>query len=294
MSLNAGHHAGCVLKHVRERIGISQLELALRLNISQRHVSFIEGGRSRPSRDLIENWSSATGAPASLRNAALHRAGFAPAVAGTPPAQAASVRQFETLRRAITLHEPFPGIVFDADWNARFANYTTAWLIRLLLPGCPAPERGAPRPFNLIDALIHEGGLLSAMRDPWQAGGALLDQIRREQWLHPALAARARDLEASMIRRFGPRPDGQPDLAGQPSQNLEFDTPLGPLRFVTLQTVCALPQDVTPASLRMELWFPADGPTRTLLRNKPKLKALARGEAAAPEGSAPVRARAAR
>lgn len=262
-------HVGQLLKCLRERSGVSQLELALRLNVSQRHISFVEGGRARPSRNLIENWAQEINAPLSLRNAALHQAGFAPIQLGRSVHDPQLATTLDALQRMLDMHEPFAGLAFDADWIAHLGNRASDWLIMQLLPEfvteCFDPAAG----FDMIAAVTHPGGLLSRLRDPWIGGGALLDQLRSEQWVRPSLAPRVDRLEASLLERFGPRPSHAGRQESEPFLNLEFDTAQGLMRFFTIQSVFALPQDVTLASLRTELWFPADDVTRDIMRAKP-------------------------
>ena len=107
--------------------------------------------------------------------------------------------------------------------------------------------------------------MLSRLRDPWVAGGALLDQLRSEQWARPTLQPRIDRYEASLVDRFGRRPDTAPRPASAPHLNMIFDTDAGTMSFFTIQCVFALPQDVTLASLRVELWFPADEATRSIM-----------------------------
>lgn len=257
---------GPMLKAIRERAGIAQLELSLRMNVSQRHISFVESGRSRPSRDLIEAWLGQTDAPPSLRNAVLLAAGYAPTSRDVSPGDPRLAMAIAALDRTLDLHEPYPGLVFDADWQAHLTNRSARRLMQLNLSDFVAGLDDLSLGFNMIDALIHPGGLFRHMRDPWIGGGALLDQLRREQWVRPALEPRADRVEASMIERFGSRPSQPATPSADPYLNLVFDTPQGVMRFFTIQSVFALPQDVTLASLRMELWFPSDEPTRAAMK----------------------------
>ncbi len=257
-------HVGTILRTAREARGISQLDLALTIGVSQRHVSFVETGRSRPSRSLIETWARETQAPPSLRNAALHGAGYAPRQSprGPQPAPAA-------LQRMLAAHEPCAGLVFDADWICRFTNQGASWLIRQLLPDFVAHVAASDGRFDMIEALTHPDGLLSRMVDPWLGGGALLDQLRSEAWARPPLGPRIERFERSMIERFGPRAESNSHAPGEPCRDLRFETDHGPMGFVTFESIFALPQDVTLASLRVELWFPADERTRQIMHERP-------------------------
>ena len=126
---------GRILHHARTERGFSQLELALRLDISQRHVSFVENGRTGASRELIRNWMSEADAAAPLTNAALLAAGYAAheLTAGAPVAA-----WDKTVRAALDTmlpaHEPYPAIVFDADWFMRAFNSLGRWLCAIGMP----------------------------------------------------------------------------------------------------------------------------------------------------------------
>lgn len=257
---------GEILRHARLTRGIAQLELALRIGVSQRHVSFVEGGRASPSRDLILSWMREVGAPLSLRNAALARAGYAPAFPKTKLSDASMAPAMAALSSMLQGHEPFPGIVFDADWMMLELNEGGQWLCAILLPEFLATVADPRGGMDMIAALEHPGGLFSRMRDPQLAGSALLSQLRAEQWARPALKPRIERFETSLIERFGGCETSEARQPGEPYLNLVFDTELGVLSFFTIQSVFGLPQDVTLASLRTELWFPSDEATREVMR----------------------------
>ncbi len=124
---------GEVLRDARASIGASQLDLALRLGISQRHVSFVETGRSRPSRDLILNWMTETAAPLSIRNAALHSAGFAVTSEEPIPANDAMRQTPAVVERVLAAHEPLPGMVFGADWRMVSLSPSGQWLFAMVM-----------------------------------------------------------------------------------------------------------------------------------------------------------------
>lgn len=123
-----------LLRWSRQRHGISQLEMSLRLGVSQRHVSFVESARAQPSRVLLVAWMREVRAEDSLRNAALLHAGYATHRAGAVPQRPAAGQTIEALRRVLVLHEPNPGLVFDADWIAVAMNDGAHRLCELLTP----------------------------------------------------------------------------------------------------------------------------------------------------------------
>ena len=126
---------GLLLRMSRAAHRISQLELSLRLGVSQRHVSFVELGRARPGRELVLVWMNETSASLSLCNAALLKAGYAPLSQGAAYPSAA-VAGCEVAFQTIELHHPNPGIVFDADWYIVRMNAAARWLCSLSCPAC--------------------------------------------------------------------------------------------------------------------------------------------------------------
>ena len=254
-----------LLRHTRASTGLSQHRLALELGISQRHVSFLESGRARPSRELLLAWMREVRAPTSIRNAALIHAGFGQNHSGDvgDPDARAGVRG--ALSRILGAHHPYPGVSFDCEWVACEMNGGARWLCCQIMPEYWASAQCRGHGVDTIEALIHPGGVLSRMRDPQVAGFSLLRQLRAEEWVTPSLKARADALESALTRRFGlPLDDAHAGGMGQ-HLTLRFDTSVGPLAFYTLESVFGLPQDVTVGSMRLELWFPADQTTREVL-----------------------------
>jgi transcriptional regulator with XRE-family HTH domain len=125
---------GALIREWRRRRGISQLELAARANSSQRHVSFLESGRSLPSRATVLALTEALDLPLRARNEILLAAGFAPLypdrrLAATELAPARSI-----LARMLAHHEPYPAIVLDLGWNVQMLNRAAAHLVRACIP----------------------------------------------------------------------------------------------------------------------------------------------------------------
>jgi transcriptional regulator with XRE-family HTH domain len=255
-----------LLRHTRQDQHVSQLDLALSLGVSQRHVSYLESGRARPSRALLLAWMRELRAPASVRNAALLHAGFALPQEELSLDSAELAPALEALHRTLEAHEPSPALVFDADWNTIDQNRGARWLSSMVMPGLWATAHGGGRGLDMITAIGHPEGLLSRIRDPWMVGAALLAQLRIEGWARPSLQPRIDRLAESLERRYRTTVNDTDRVANAPYLSLIFDTELGPLSYFTIQSVFALPQDVTLASMRMELWFAADETTSDLMR----------------------------
>jgi transcriptional regulator with XRE-family HTH domain len=122
------------LQIARKSKRISQLELALRMGVSQRHVSFVESGRAQPSRELLLSWLHELQAPLALRNVALQQGGFAPVYRGSELSDAVLAPVRDALGRLLAAHDPMPAMVIDAAWNVLQMNRGAQWLALTLMP----------------------------------------------------------------------------------------------------------------------------------------------------------------
>jgi transcriptional regulator with XRE-family HTH domain len=252
-----------ILRLTRKARCISQVALASRLEISARHVSFLETGRAQPSRELVMAWMRELEASASVRNAALHEAGYAPHSVGDErdlPANDAG----PALTRIVDLHDPLPGLVFDAAWRVQCINRGGRWLCALVMPRYCARIGHDFADMDIIDAMTHEDGLFCAMRNAPAASEQLLRQLQLEALTCDALTERVATCVESLQSRYGVR-GGLDRACATTVVTFSFDTAFGLLRFVTYQAAFGLPHDVTPTSLRCELWFPLDHRTRAVM-----------------------------
>lgn len=252
---------GRLLREARRATGLSQMEVSLRLGMSQRHLGFVELGRSRPSRPLLLRLLDELAASPSLVNAALHHAGFAPQ---GPCEGEASDQLMAALARMTDAHDPFPALVFDADWHAQRISRGGWWLCKQIMPGALPPPGDT---LDMIATVAAANGLLSCARNPEIAASALLCQMQVEAWARPSLRPRIEACEEALVARYGPLPDSV-RAPGSTSLLLTFDTACGDLSFFTLQTVPGIPQDVSLGAIRAELWFPLDEHTRAVLTHE--------------------------
>src|SRR4051812_3859078 len=116
------HTVGELLRQWRQRRGLSQLDLAIAADVSARHVSLVETGRSNPSPDMILRLADQLHVPLRDRNRLLLAAGFAPRYAERPLDDAALSAARDAVRRVLHAHEPFPALVFDRRWNIVLTN----------------------------------------------------------------------------------------------------------------------------------------------------------------------------
>ena len=255
---------GVLLRQWRERRRMSQLALAIEAEISSRHLSFVETGRSRPSREMVLLLAEVLDVPPRARNDLLAAAGYAP-IYRESSLDAPEMAQF---RRALDFmlrqQEPYPAIVLDRYWNILLANEGAGRFIGLLLDLAVAAALGSPNALRLI---CHPQALRPYMVN-WESTAAALIQ-----WLHRDLL---RSADAGIRLLLG-------ELLAYPDiprnwRTLDLDAPTAPfltiemqkgdtqLRFFTTLTTLGTPYDITLHELRIESFFPADEATDTALR----------------------------
>ena len=243
---------------------LSQLELSLRMGVSQRHVSFVESGRAKPSRALLMSWLQELDAPLVVRNAAMLQAGYAPAYSADPLGAPSLAQANEALVQLLRAHDPMPAMVLDAQWNLLHSNQGGKWLAATLMPW--AADLPQDTPINMLDLLAHPEGFTSRMVNLDEVGPALLAHLRDDASVLPGLTAKVDAFAASLRTRLGE----QSSRAGWPRSSTpvlttRFATQYGELAFFSMFTTFGTPQDITLASLRVEHMFAADAATRAVL-----------------------------
>ncbi|MGY1709009.1 helix-turn-helix domain-containing protein [Geodermatophilus sp. SYSU D00758] len=248
---------GELLRDWRQRRRLSQLGLASEAGVSARHLSFVETGRSRPSREMVLHLAEQLEVPLRARNELLLAAGFAPVYARRrldDPGMAA-VRAAVDL--VLAAHEPFPALAVDRGWHLVAANASVA-----LLTDGVAPELLEP-PVNVLRLGLHPRGLAPRIRNLPQWRTHLLTRLAREAHLtaDPALAALHREL-AALPGGTDRRP---PDGIAVPLRLAHGDDVLSLLSTVTTFGTAV---DLTAAELSVEAFLPADPRTAELLRRR--------------------------
>lgn len=251
------------LQTARKSRRLSQLELALRMGVSQRHVSFVESGRSQPSRELLLAWLQVLQAPLALRNVALQQAGFAPVYRDGELHDAVLAPVREALGRLLDAHDPMPAMVMDASWNVVQMNQGAQWMAVTLMPWTAQLPSG--QSINLLDAMLHPEGMTQRITNLEEVAPAMLAHLRDDASVVPDLLPRVEQLAAQFQLRLGKKA-----LALQPRQmapvlTTRFATAYGELAFFSMFSTFGTPQDITLASLRVEHVFAADETTRRVV-----------------------------
>jgi transcriptional regulator with XRE-family HTH domain len=257
---------GPLLRQWRERRRLSQLALAVDAEISARHLSFIETGRARPSRDMVLLLSRVLEVPPRGRNDLLTAAGYAPVYRETgleAPAMADVRRALDFILRQ---QEPYPGLVIDGHWNILLSNGGARRLLGLFLDADAVAAVGGPP--NAMRLFYHPRGMRPWIVN-WEATAAGL-----VQWLHRDLARGIADAETSRLLEEllsypdVPRKWRTLDLDAAPVPFLAVELRKGNTRLTLFSTLTTLgvPYDITLHELRVECFFPADPDSETLLR----------------------------
>lgn len=261
----AGAPAGFphLLKSWRQKRRLSQLELALDAGVSQRHLSYLEQGRARPSRAMILQLSEALDVPLRDRNDWLAAAGFAPFFKARPLDDPQMNQVMGAVRMMLANHAPFPAIALDRAWNIRMANapfeMLTAMLGADLWTGLGGTER------NLMRLFFHPRGIRPFVTN-WTAIAPLLwHRAQREaealggQETKDVLLALADYQDAETLW-------AAEDAALVPVLPLEIEKEGLRVSLFTVIATFGTAQDVTADELRIESLFPADAATERLFR----------------------------
>jgi transcriptional regulator with XRE-family HTH domain len=247
---------GHLLREWRERRRLSQLELSIRAEISTRHLSFVETGRSRPTPAMIVKLTEELEVPLRERNQLLLAGGYAPLY----PERGLDAPELESVRAALQLvlagHEPYPALVINRWWELLDANAAVA----VLTAGC-APHL-LELPVNVLRLSLHPDGLAPRIANLAQWRAHLLEQVRRRA--EQTGDERLRGLHQE-LRDY---PGGID--AALPASNVVLPLRLrhdaGELSFFSLTATVETAADVTVDELVIESFYPADPETSRRLR----------------------------
>ena len=260
---------GDLIKEWRARRRLSQLDLALEAGVSQRHLSFVESGRSAPSRDMVETLSEHLGLPLRERNVLLLSAGFAPAFAERKLSDPSMAAARNAVERVLKAHEPNPALAVDRYWRLQIANAAVGPLLGLvedksLLLG----------EVNVLRISLHPRGLGPYILNLAQWKAHLLSRLNQQIDVSadPQLVELEKELAAY------PVPAKRGGLAAREEADgiaIPFELKVGGqvLSFISTTTIFGTPVDVTLSELAVEAFFPANGETSAAMQ------AMAKGRA---------------
>jgi transcriptional regulator with XRE-family HTH domain len=254
---------GNMVRSWRELRRLSQLDLSLEAEVSQKHLSFIESGRSAPSREMVLHLAEHLDVPLRERNAMLLAAGFAPVFRDRPWDDPALGRARALVERLLAAHEPYPALTFDRHWNLLSANQAVWSLVGIVDPELLKP------PANILRISLHPAGLAPQIVNIGEWRSHLLDRLRRQLRItrDPALQELLKEL-VSYPTDSAREPDQSP--ADEIAVPLVLNTPAGVLSFLSTVTVFGTPVEITLSEFTLETFYPADSETSVLLsRDRP-------------------------
>ena len=259
---------GPMLRTWRRRRGASQLALALQSGVSQRHVSFLESGRARPSREMVVQLSTALDVPLRQRNAMLLAAGFAPAYRETNLGAPELLPVRKAIDHMLKQQEPYPAVVIDRLWNLIQANEAAnAFTIFLFEGPPPAPPPGKSP--NILRWLLDPKALRSKISNWEEVARYLVSTTYAEILADGGEPKALAFIEEIMAYPDVPASFRKLRFEERPSPVLTLDFVVGGKSLSIFTTIATLgtPQDITLQEVRIECFFPADERSDALFRS---------------------------
>jgi len=245
---------GGLIRDWRQRRRMSQLDLACEADISARHLSFLETGRSAPSRDMVLRLAERLETPLRARNRMLLAAGYAPSFPERSLADPALGGARSVLDALLSAHEPFPALAVDRGWNLMAANRAVASLSAGASPAL------LEAPANVLRLSLHPDGMAPRIENLGQWRSYLLNRLSRQ------VEDTADTDLANLLAELTAYPAPKPSRADQASDDqiavpLRLSTDAGLLSFWSTTMVFDAAQDVTLSELALETFLPADRAT---------------------------------
>jgi transcriptional regulator with XRE-family HTH domain len=253
--------AGEVLRFWRRRRGMSQLDLALATQVSTKHISFVETGRSHPSRQLLVHLADALTMPLRERNRLLLAAGFAPPHRERPLHDRAMRPLREALVGLLAAHEPNPALVVNAHWELVAANAAAEVLWDGVDPALLTP------PINVLRLATHPDGLPRISSATPVCSRPLLARLRRQAQDEADDALLDLVIEAERHLAAAPAVGQRPVWNGDGIMGtFDLTTRAGTASLFTMIATLGAPLDVTAADLAVETFLPVDARSAAVLR----------------------------
>jgi transcriptional regulator with XRE-family HTH domain len=248
---------GECLREWRQRRRLSQLDLALDAEISARHLSFMETGRAKPSRDMVLRLAAELEIPLRDRNVLLLAAGYAPAYADRPLDDSSLAAARAAIETLLAAQEPFPALAIDRHWNLVTANAGGKRLMQGVAAHLLTP------PVNVLRLSLHPEGAAPRIENLAEWKAHLLHRLRKQ------FEASADPFLLDLIEELRAYPS--PPLRDRP-ENAAIAVPLcvrgptGSMSFLSTTLLFGSPLDVTLSELAIEIFLPANEETVARLR----------------------------
>jgi transcriptional regulator with XRE-family HTH domain len=259
---------GPMLRTWRRRRGASQLALALQSGVSQRHVSFLESGRAKPSREMVVQLTTALDVPLRQRNTMLLAAGFAPVYRETSLGAPELTPVRQAIDRMLKQQEPYPAVVIDRLWNLLDANEAAMAFTVFLNEGPPPPPPPGKQP-NLLRSLLDPKGLRPKLTNWEEVARYLVSTTYAEILADGGEPKALAFIEEVMAYPDVPASFRKLRFEERPAPVLTLDYIVGGKSLSVFTTIATLgtPQDVTLQEVRIECFFPADDRSDALFKS---------------------------
>lgn len=258
--MTASRPVGDLLRQWRQRRRKSQLALACQANISTRHLSFLETGRSTPSRDMVLALAEELEIPLRERNALLIAAGFAPLFPERPLSDPALEAARNVVELVLRGYEPFPALAVDRHWTLVSANRPVATFVAGVDATLLQP------PMNVLRLSLHPAGLAPRIANLAEWHAHVVARLKRQCDItgDPVLTDLLREIE-----EYAPETRVDRETTGAHADvavRFQLESPAGLLSFYTTTMLFGTPVDVTLSELAIEAFLPADAKTAEVLR----------------------------
>ena len=266
-TLRVSPHFPDLLRNWRKIRKISQWNLSLVAGVSQRHLSFLESGRSSPSRDMVILLAKSLELPLREQNGLLNSAGFASVYSHSSIDQKDLEQAHHALGVMLKHHEPYPAVVIDRNWNILMMNDANMKVFSLLLDPIKVWDDIAPgKPPNVLRMTLHSKGLKPFVTNWAELAAYFVNQLTTELAMNP-YNSEAKEL-MDEISDYPDIPDPHFIPTGS-KPYLTFGLVKGTLElsFFTLISTFGTPLDVTLQEIRIETFFAADKHTDELVKS---------------------------
>ncbi|WP_199733060.1 helix-turn-helix domain-containing protein [Micromonospora sp. BL1] len=242
------HTVGELLRQWRQRRGLSQLDLAIAADVSARHVSLVETGKSKPSSDMILRLADQLHVPLRDRNRLLLAGGFAPRYAESPLDHDALSAVHDAVRRVLRAHEPYPAVVFDRRWNIVTTNRAVDPFFAQVAPDLLRP------PVNLVRLGLDPRGLARMVVNLADVRAVFRARISRQLATAPDP-----ELTALYEELLAPEPQNTSSQRVEPDVVIPMILRVGgrELRLFSTITTFGTPMDITIDEIAIESYYPA-------------------------------------
>jgi transcriptional regulator with XRE-family HTH domain len=253
-TLGLVHTVGELLRQWRQRRGLSQLDLAIAADVSARHVSLVETGKSRPSAEMILRLADQLHVPLRDRNRLLLAAGFAPRYAERPLDDTALSAALDAVRRVLHAHEPYPALVFDRRWNILMTNRAVDPFLARVDPELLRP------PVNLVRLGLDPRGFAPMVVNLADVRAVFRSRISRQLATAPdpdltALYEELLEPDNELLKPMNDKPDtSEADVVIPMVLRIDGRE----VRLFSTITTFGTPMDITVDEIAIESYYPAD------------------------------------